>query len=821
MTYSINDIAKHLEAKETFFHNASATISDLLTDSRSLTYPDATLFFALRTKNNDGHNYVPDLYSRGVRNFVVDHCDALFNEFADANFVVVDNTLQALHKLAAYHRSQFNIPIIGITGSNGKTTVKEWLYQLLGNEYKIARSPRSYNSQIGVALSLWEISGNTSLAIIEAGISMRGEMLQLEQIIKPTIGVFTNIGAAHNENFSSIEQKASEKAILLRGCNSVVYQACNEVVENLTSSNKYSWSASCDAATVCITEVSFTNQSSCIKYRYDGHESEFTVPFVATEEAQENIFTCLTTMICLGLSPDFIAKRFARLAPTSTRTNVFQGVNDCVIIADSYTSDYNSLAPALDFMARRATKDAKLTAILSDVTHESFSSETLYSNIANLLQRKNVHRLIAIGKEFGKYKHLFATNTTFCDSTADFLNEMTISDFEKEHILIKGAPEFHFDKIADLFDAKQHQTVLEVNLDALASNYNIFRSMVKPTTKIVGMLKASGYGAGSYELAKTLQDRGMAYVAVAVCDEGVDLRAAGITMPIMVLNPSVTNYKTMFEHHLEPEVFSLDQCRLLIHEAQKYGVKNYPVHIKLDSGMHRLGFLKEHIAELVGILRNQDQLLPASVFSHLAVADEPEKDDYTLSQFKYFEECCDELQASFSYHISRHILNSTGIVRFPEHQYDMVRLGIGLYGIKTTDDGSEDDLQPVSSLHSVIISIKEWDENATIGYGRRGVLNRKSRIATIPIGYADGYDRHFGNGNAHMWVNGVLCPTVGNICMDVCMIDVTDAPCKVGDNVEIFGKHIPVEHLAQARGTISYEVLTSISSRIKRIYYSE
>ena len=825
MKYSIKEIAQILHIQPSALGDDKAIVSYLLTDSRSLTFPDETLFFAIRTGNNDGHRYIASLYERGVRNFVVETLERVPQELGDANFLVVADTLSALHTIATYHRRRFRIPVIGITGSRGKTSVKEWLYQLLKDDYRIVRSPRSFNSKIGVPLSLWEIDENTSLAIIEAGISLPGEMATLQAMIRPTIGVFTCLGREHSEGFPSKAQKAQEKASLFTACDSIVYNHDDAVIastmEPITSiAQDISWSRTDPEAPLFISDVDKHDRCTHISYTFMGVPSELDLPFVDDADIG-NAVCCLAVIAYLGLSPETIAERMAHLTRVGTRLNVIEGVNDCLVIADSYTSDFNSLAPALDFVSRRSTPMTSTTVILSDVMHESMVTDAVYEHVAELLTHKNVSRIIGIGKEIMEYSYLFDTDARFFLTTDDFLAEMSPSDFENELILVKGAPEFHFSRITDMLEAKQHQTVLEVNLDAIVHNYNFFRSRITPPCRIVCMVKASGYGAGSYELAKTLQDAGAAYLAVAVHDEGVDLRKAGISMPIMVLNPSVVNYKAMFSYRLEPEVFSIEACQMLIHEAEKYGITDYPVHIKLDTGMHRLGFIKEQLPELVKLLRSQDAIKPVTVFSHLCVADEPAQDDYTREQFSYFDECCEILQSGFTHHIKRHILNTTGIVRFPEQQHDLVRLGIGLYGISTTDDGSESTLKPVSSLHTVIISIKEWQAGTTIGYGRHGVLTRDSRIATIPVGYADGIDRHFGNGNIAMWVNGHRCPTVGNICMDVCMIDVTDVPCKVGDQVEIFGQHIPVEELAAVRGTIPYEILTSISNRVKRVYFRE
>ncbi|MDD2962025.1 MAG: bifunctional UDP-N-acetylmuramoyl-tripeptide:D-alanyl-D-alanine ligase/alanine racemase [Muribaculaceae bacterium] len=825
MEYSIKEIAEILNLSTAEINDCK--IENLLTDSRSLTYPESTLFFALHTANNDGHLFISPLYAAGVKNFVIEKGARIPMEAQDANFLEVDSPLRALQQLASYHRSQFAIPVIGITGSRGKTTVKEWLYQLLQEDYNIVRSPRSYNSQIGVPLSIWEMEENTNLAILEAGISTVNEMSALKSIIRPTIGIITNLNGEHQDGFSSLEQKCEEKCQLLSQCECVVYNADNKLISDTVKSSpsvqqELSWSRKDGDRPLFISSIEKKVTYSHLCYSYLGVKHEMILPFISDVDI-ENALHCLAVLLYLHVDEAVIAKRMSALAKVGTRIDVIEGVNHCLIISDSYTSDYNSLSPALDFMARRMTKERTSTVILSDVMHESYSGAALYKKIANLLRTRNIERFIGIGENFVKYQAYFGANSQFYNTTREFLNVCSSSDFEDEQILIKGTPEYNFKEIVDMLEAKQHETVLEVNLDAVAHNYNFFRSKLKPETRIVCMVKASGYGAGAYELAKTLQDRGAGYLAVAVLDEGVDLRKAGITMPIMVLNPRVVNYKALFSYNLEPEIFSLDICKEIIKEAEKFGITNFPVHIKLDTGMHRLGFLKEQLPELLELLKSQNAIVPRSVFSHLAVADEPgnEMDKYTMQQFKYFDECCNILQSGTPTKILRHILNTAGIIRFPEHQFDMVRLGIGLYGIKTLNDGSEDTLKHVSSLNTVIISIKEWDEGITIGYGRRGKITRKSRIATIPIGYADGLDRHLGNEHSKVYVNGYMCPIIGNICMDACMVDVTDAECRVGDSVEIFGDHIPVSDLSDILGTIPYEILTSISNRVKRVYYRE
>ncbi len=774
MEYSIHEIASIIGAKTVQRDAHASGVTHLLTDSRSLVDPPHTIFFALKGNGNDGHRYVEPLYRRGVRYFVVMETPQL-DTMPEATFLVVDDSLAALQALAASHRRRFNIPVLAITGSRGKTTVKEWLYQLLKDDYRIVRSPRSYNSQIGVPLSLWELAPDTTMAIIEAGISTTGEMERLRQMIAPTMGIVTNVLDDHDDGFDSRDEKRREKMSLLDGCDIAIPPLTDDAV----------------------------------------------APDDKERVNADNAHTCRRVMRALGYDDHEIERRLARLTPVNTRLDVIAGVNECTLIVDGYTSDTSSLAAALDFMKRRAPQGQATTVILSDLVDEAtVSPRETYAAVARLLAERNVTRLVGVGPELCRHAECFAAiDTCLYPATAALLAAFSQGDYVNETILIKGQPHFHFNQIVDLLEARAHQTVEEIDLAALASNFKFFKSKLKPSTLTIAMVKASGYGTGSYEVAKTLQDCGADYLAVAVHDEGVQLRQAGIAMPIIVLNPSVVNYKAMFTHHLEPEIYSLEECWGLVREGERLGVSNFPVHIKLDTGMHRLGFTFEQLPELIAMLHRQRVLTPSSVFSHLCVADEPAQDEYTLSQFEYFDHCANKLQEAFPHPIKRHILNTSGIVRFPERQMDMVRIGIGLYGVKTLDDGSEDALQPVASLHSVIISIKEWPAGTTIGYGRKGILTRRSRIATVTLGYADGLDRHFGNGNLKVWAGGALCPTVGNVCMDAVMIDVTDAHCRVGDRVEIFGPHVPIEQLAIVRDTIPYEILTSISPRVKRVYF--
>ena len=823
MEYSIFEIADILGAKSENLNDSKIDI--LLTDSRSLVYPERSLFFALHTQSNDGHKYIGHLYEKGVRNFVVEKIPE-GNYDNRTNFIVVDDSIKALQELAAYHRHRFNIPVIGITGSKGKTIVKEWLYQLLRDDMRIERSPRSYNSQIGVPLSVWDINENTQLAIIEAGISEPDEMQKLAEIIDPTITVVTNIGDEHSEGFSSIEEKCIEKLRLSRNSKSIVYNSDDPIISNgiidlAYGKQEISWSKKISDAPLFISSIIKHRNSTDIHFSYLLYGETVTIPFTSSYDI-ENAIICIATLLSLRIQlTGEIKKRFMHLSPIGTRIDVIEGVNKSLLIYDTYTNDYESFVSSLDFMMRRTTANRTSTVILSDVLKENLPAEYVYGEIAEMLRMRHIDRFIGVGEEILSYRHLFGSNSKFYRTTDELLESMSPSDFSNELILLKGSPDFNFCKINEMLEARQHETVLEVNLDALVNNFNFYRSHLKPETKIVCMLKASGYGAGSYELAKTLQSQGAAYIAVAAHDEGVGLRNAGITMPIMVLNPKVVNYKALFENHLEPEIFSFEMCREIIHEAEKFGIENYPVHIKIDSGMHRLGFLYEELPELMKILNSQKFIRPVSMFSHLATADDFDKTDYARKQLEYFDKCCNRFMSGFDYPIIRHILNTDGIIRFPEYQYEMVRLGIGLYGIPTLGNGYDECLRPVSSLHSVIIQIREWQPGTTIGYGCHGIINRPSKIATIPIGYADGFNRHLSRGRGEVYINGKRVPTIGNICMDQFMADVTDVDCKVGDKVEIFGEHITATEIAEKLDTIPYEVLTSVSTRVKRVYFRE
>lgn len=819
MSSNIEEIASIMGA--TRVGTTPAHVDWILTDSRSLCFPEETLFFALKTKRNDGHKYIYDLYTRGVRNFVVSDLPEKASEYKDANFLVLDRPLKGLQKLATHHREQFQVPVVGITGSNGKTIVKEWLYQLLSPEKVITRSPRSYNSQIGVPLSIWLMNEHTELGIFEAGISEMGEMEALKPIIQPTIGILTNIGGAHQENFSSVVDKCMEKLLLFKDCDVVIYDGDNEVIsscvtKSLFTAREIAWSRKDNERPLFIEKITKEETHTTIYYRYIGLPSSYTIPFI-DDASIENSIHCLAVALYMMLPPEQIAERMAKLEPVAMRLEVKEGKNGCTLINDSYNSDLASLDIALDFMQRRSEdKMRKRTLILSDILETGQTSKLLYRQVADLIHSRGVDKLIGVGEDIASSSSRFELEKYFFRSTTELLNSGLLNQLHDEIVLIKGSRTFQFDKITDLLELKVHETTLEINLNALVDNLNYYRNKLKPDTKIVCMVKASAYGAGSYEIAKTLEDQRVNYLAVAVADEGSELRKAGITSSIIIMNPEQTAFKTLFDYKLEPEVYSFHLLEELIKAAEREGITNFPIHIKIDTGMHRLGFAPAEIPRLVERLHKQTSVIPRSVFSHLVGSDTERLDTFTRRQIEVFEAAAAQLQEGFSFKIIRHICNTAGIQRYPGAQFEMVRLGIGLYGV---DPFTNEMLHNISTLRSTILQIHDVPKEETVGYGRKGILERDSRIAAVPIGYADGLNRHLGNGRGYCLVNGKKAPYVGNICMDVCMIDVTDIDCREGDKVIIFGDDLPVTVLSDLLDTIPYEVLTSVSNRVKRVYF--
>ena len=853
MQYSIEKITTLIGARR--IGQTDAQIGWLLTDSRSLCFPEETLFFALSSSRNDGHKYIPDLYRRGVRNFVVSMSPKVGDLYKDANFLVVPSPLAALQRLAERHRDEFDIPIIGITGSNGKTMVKEWLYQLLLPSQKIVRSPRSYNSQIGVPLSVWLLNEQTEVGIFEAGISQPGEMSALRDIIQPTIGVLTCLGAAHQENFRSMEEKCMEKLELMHDTEAMVYCSDNDIVSRCIRRMQYkgekiAWSRSDSNAPFFVKSVQsgkgkdYTPSSflllpsSTITYIYQGEENTYTIPFI-DEASIENSITCAAVALHLGLTPAQLADRMPRLEPVAMRLEVKQGQHGCILINDSYNSDINSLDIALDFMNRREASSPEFfaeqsgeaerggvrgglnkTLILSDIFQSGVSPDLLYAQVSDLCVKRGIDKFIGIGPELTAQADLIhITNKQFFADVNHFLASSAFTDLHDELILLKGARPFGFDKITEQLEQKVHETILEVNLNAVVENLNYYRSFLKPETKMVCMIKADAYGAGAVEIAKTLQDHRVDYLAVAVADEGVTLRKAGITANIMIMNPEMTAFKTMFDYDLEPEVYSFRLLDALIKAARKEGITGWPVHIKLDTGMHRLGFDPvDDMFKLIDRLKHQNAIIPRSVFSHFVGSDSDDFDAFSARQFELFEQGSQKLQSAFSHKILRHMDNSAGIEHFPERQMDMCRLGLGLYGVDPRDNRM---LSTVSTLKTTILQLRHVPAGDTVGYSRKGRIERDSVIAAIPIGYADGLNRHLGNRHGYCLVRGQKAEYVGNICMDVAMIDVTDIPCQEGDQVEIFGEHLPVTVLSDIIDTIPYEVLTAVSNRVKRVYFQD
>lgn len=795
----------------------------LLTDSRSLAFPSESLFFALVSNRNNAHQYVSELYNQGVRAFVVSEVRPEFEQMADAFFLLVDDALRALQQLAAYWRGQSQAPVIGITGSNGKTIVKEWLFQLLHDDFKIVRSPRSYNSQIGVPLSVWQMKPDTQLGIFEAGISLPGEMNFLEKVIQPTIGIFTNIGDAHQENFISTEQKIEEKIRLFSTAEFLVY--CNDdpltdsVIRNAgLKATLLSWGKS-ENSSIQLKEIKKESSSTYLEVAAQNEKYAFYLPF--TDDASiENGMHCIVLMLHLNYAPEVIQSRLSRLENVAMRLEVKDGINNCLIINDSYNSDVNSLSIALDFLSQQATaKNLSKTIILSDILQSGLQPGELYRKLALLIQARQVNKIIGIGEDISKQAGWFSGLIHhFYNSTEDFLKSEQSSNFNQEAVLLKGSRKFQFELISQKLELIAHETTLEVNLNSFVENLNYFRAKLRPETKVMCMVKAFAYGSGSVEIAKTLQHHRVDYLAVAVADEGAELRAAGIRIPIVVMNPEKSAFPVLFENNLEPEIYSFKLLKDFIAATGKQALTDYPVHIKIDSGMHRLGFDPTDMVPLIGLLKNQNQVKVRSVFSHLAGADDPRLDDFTRRQISAFSACADKISSAFSHQILKHILNSAGTERFAEYQFNMIRLGIGHYGISSLP---EIHLKQVCAMKTIILQIKKVKAGETVGYNRNGKVNEDKMIAVLPVGYADGFDRKLGNGVGEVYIRGQRAKVIGNVSMDLITIDVTGLKVQEGDVAEIFGDNIPITEIAQKLNTIPYEILTGISRRVKRVYFQE
>ncbi|MBY0486234.1 MAG: bifunctional UDP-N-acetylmuramoyl-tripeptide:D-alanyl-D-alanine ligase/alanine racemase [Flavobacteriaceae bacterium] len=814
MTLSIRNIIPIIKAK--FIGITDVAIIDAVSiDSRSLQNSESTLFFAIIGPNNDGHHYVAQLIENGVVNFVVSYIPS--NLQGKANFLVVENTLEALQTFAASYRSDFDFPVIGITGSNGKTIIKEWLNFLLSPDNNIIRSPKSYNSQVGVPLSVLGINEKHNLAIFEAGISTTNEMANLQKIIQPTIGILSNIGSAHDEGFHDAGEKIKEKLKLFSSVEVLIMNKNRTIEAFLNPKIKtFTWSSEDGKADVFVIAKESSDRTE-FKITYEKLCFKITIPF-NDQASIENAMHCLMVMLYFKYDQDTIQQRIASLYPVEMRLKVKNGINNTTLIDDSYSSDFQSLKIALDFLESQKQYKKK-TLILSDIFQSGLVIDELYSQVSHLIVSNKINRVIAIGKTISGFKNKFPNCISF-ETTEKFLETIDKIPFENETILIKGARHFHFEELVAALEEKTHETVLEINLNAISHNLNFYKSKLNPETKLMVMVKAFGYGNGGFEVAKLLSHHKVDYLGVAFADEGISLKNAGIDLPIMVLNPENTSFSAIIQHQLEPEIYSIKGLTAFLKIAEQKKLKNFPIHIKLDTGMHRLGFEEENIDELIAKLKDNKTVAVKSILSHLATSDDMKFIDFTLSQIKLFEELSSKLISELGINPIRHILNTSGISNFQQAQYDMVRLGIGLYGV-SNDDEEQKALENVGTLKSIISQIRTIEAGESVGYGRRFIAEKQTKIATIPIGYADGISRHWGNGVGYVVIKNKKAPIVGSVCMDMLMVDISGIDCKEGTEVIIFGENPSVTFMAKELGTIPYEIMTSISQRVKRIFYRE
>ena len=795
-------------------------VSDLLTDSRGASYSEGLAFFAIKGVNHDGHKFISQLYKRGIRIFIVENLPDDSDEMSGASFIVTDNTVDALQRVATLRRSRFSGTVVAITGSAGKTIVKEWLADVMGRVFTVVRSPKSYNSQIGVPLSVWKLDDGYDTAIIEAGISHYGEMEKLRKVIDPQIGVITNIGDAHNENFSDLETKALEKLKLFKNCSTIVWCSDHKIIDklirkdqNLKNKILADWSVENNNASLFLEETLSVEGETSLKVRHCRELYEFSIPF--TDRASiENAMTVAAVCLTLGLDRDVIKEGLARLVSVAMRMEIKAGINGCQLIEDYYNSDPGSLGMAIEYL--RSQNRRRSVLILSDFLQSGRDDRELYSDVARLVKRSGINRFIGIGKALSANRDLFSDGSRFYNSTDEFILNLTSALFSDEVILLKGARLFEFEKISQLIEQQVHQTVLEISLDAITNNLNEFRKRLNHGTRIMAMVKAFAYGAGPSEIAALLEFHRIDYLAVAYADEGVELRKAGVTAPVVVMNPETSAFGVMIKYNLEPEIYSMSLLRKFIDAASRHGLVEYPVHIKLDTGMHRLGFMQQEINSLITLLKSSETVKVVSVFSHLAASENPVLDDFTEKQVSLFIEISEMIRKAMGYGFLRHILNSSGIARFPQYQFEMVRPGIGLYGIKTS---SVLDLRPAGRYITRISQIKNIPAGEPVGYGCADVSAELRTIAILPVGYADGLDRKLGNRNGNLFINGCRVPLIGNICMDMCMADISGINAREGDDAEIFGMNITVEEMAERCGTIPYEILTSIPARVKRVFH--
>ncbi|WP_068472784.1 bifunctional UDP-N-acetylmuramoyl-tripeptide:D-alanyl-D-alanine ligase/alanine racemase [Saccharicrinis aurantiacus] len=818
-SYQLLELSEWIDGKVII--NNDQSIRYLSIDSRTIADAANALFIAIRGERNDGHHFIAKLYELGVRNFMVDHTFLYFHKCKEANFIIVDNCVEGLQSLARAKRLKSKCDVVAITGSNGKTVVKEWLAQMVGSSRRLVRSPKSYNSQVGVPLSVWNLTEQSQLGVFEAGISEPNEMSKLESIIQPNIGIITNIGSAHRENFESQSQKLKEKIKLFKGCSTIIYCADDALIDDEINKtypliNKVTWGTS-DNAQIKVSTKSVDDRWS-FSLTYKGEEYLFDSSYTDAA-SKENLLNTISCLFVLGYSAEYIQSNLAKVVPVAMRMELKEGINNCILVNDSYNSDISSLSLSLDFLSQQSkgTNSSK-TLILSDIYQSGLTDEEICSRINELLLKKGVSKLYAVGEALSRNATCFQMNARFYNSTDVLLSNVTQNDFNNEAILIKGSRSFEFEKITAALEQKHHETRLEINLNALVDNLNFYRSKLHKNTKVLAMVKAFSYGSGSFEIANVLEHQKIDYLGVAFVDEGVELRKAGISLPIIVMNPEEKSFSTMLHYNLEPELYSIKVVKSFVAALQSEAITEYPVHIKIDTGMNRLGFNNEDVWLLNALLKEYSFLKVQSVFSHLSGSDYEAFDDFSMHQFNLFDALVAKIEKTINRKVDKHILNSAGILRFPNHQYDMVRIGIGMYGIGPIESHK---LSNVIKFRSYISQIRKVPKGQTIGYNRQGKLDYDSDIAIVPVGYADGLDRHLGNGKGAMLVNAQLAPIVGNICMDMCMLDVTGLDANEGQEVEIFGPNIRVEEIAKSLDTIPYEVFTGISRRVNRVYYYE
>ncbi len=820
MSINSSDIARITDGA--LFGPPDLIVEDIITDSRQLSSSAGLLFIAINGKNHDGHQYIEKLYEKGIRVFIVERNYERKEKFSDAAIILVLNSINALQKLAAYKRADFKSQVIAITGSAGKTVVKEWLSDIMGLTTPVIRSPKSYNSQIGVPLSVWKLDEKYKLGIFEAGISMPGEMERLQRVIDPDIGVMTNIGDAHSENFNDKKQKAEEKLKLFQNASSIIYCSDHHIINELItksdsfkSKKLFDWSLENRSAAFFIEKTIIPGGKTALRISFNRLSNDFEVPF-SDRASVENAITVAVVCLSLGTNSDIVKKGLSGLISVAMRMEMKSGINNCQLIEDYYNSDPGSLFMAIDYLRQQNSR--KTTLILSDFIQSGRDEEEVYGEVARLVKKTGIDKFIGIGSALLRNSKLFNPEARFFYSTDEFVRSFNSSEFRNETILLKGARIYEFERIGKMLEQQIHQTVLEINLDAISHNLNEFRRYLNPGTGIMAMVKAFAYGAGSAEIASLLEYHRVSYLAVAYSDEGVELRRSGVTLPVMVMNPDPSATELMIKYNLEPEIYSFSSLEQFISTASKHGIISYPVHIKVDTGMHRLGFMPEDIEKLSTIIRNTDCIKVMSVFSHLAASENPELDYFSHSQAELFNKAVAEIKSATGYSFMRHLLNSSGISRFPQYQFEMVRPGIGIYGVGHFKGLS---LKTAGRFKTRISQVKKIKSGEPVGYGCADVSDNDRIIAILPVGYADGLNRKLGNRNGNLFINGVKIPIIGHVCMDMCMADITGINVSIGDEAEIFGENISIEELADKIGTIPYEILTSIPGRVKRVFFRE